>query len=216
MHRKNLQEANVNSNQNLKIDFNCDLGELEDGGLSDRSILPFVTSVNIACGYHAGNYESMDRTIRAALEFECNIGAHPGFPDRENFGRTEMNLGHDKIRHIVNDQVRALKSICEKHGAEIRHVKPHGALYNMAARDYDISLAICKGIIDTYTNEAFDPKFDQAELSGLIKLPVIFGLAGSKTEEAAKSLGLEFAGEVFSDRGYMPDGSLFLAIRKVR
>lgn len=176
----------------LYIDFNCDLGELEDGGLSDRLILPFVTSANIACGYHAGNKESMERTVRAALEFGCNIGAHPGFPDRENFGRTEMELTHREIRQIVRDQIASLGSICDELGATISHVKPHGALYNMAARNYDISLAICEGMIDVYGDDC----------------PIIFGLAGSKTKEAAESLGLLFAGEVFSDRGYMPDGSL--------
>ena len=160
----------------LYIDFNCDLGELEDGGLSDRLILPFVTSANIACGYHAGNKESMERTVRAALEFGCNIGAHPGFPDRENFGRTEMELTRREIRQIVRDQIASLGSICDELGA----------------RDYDISLAICEGMIDVYGDDC----------------PIIFGLAGSKTKEAAESLGLLFAGEVFSDRGYMPDGSL--------
>ena len=177
----------------LYIDFNCDLGELEDGGISDSRILPFVTSINIACGYHAGSKEIMERTVSSALKLGCNIGAHPGFPDRENFGRTEMMLSHEEIRKIVRDQVMDLKTICDKYGETIKHVKPHGALYNMAAKDYDISLAVCEGVLDIYD---------------ACNAPIIFGLSGSKTKKAAEALGLNFAGEVFSDRGYMPDGSL--------
>ena len=192
---------------NSVIDFNSDLGELKDGGSSDRGILPFITSANIACGYHAGSKEIMQRTVRSALEFGCNIGAHPGFPDRENFGRTEMNLNHDEIREIVKDQVASLKLICDSLGAKISHVKPHGALYNMAANDYDISLAICEGVIDA-CKSATEDREDVTDACENNDYPIIFGLSGSKTRDATEALGLLFANEVFSDRGYMPDGTL--------
>lgn len=175
-----------------RIDFNCDLGELEDGGFIDNLILPYVTSANIACGYHAGSKEAMARTVKAAMNFGCNIGAHPGFLDRENFGRTEMNLSLGEIEDIVYKQIMLLKEICDEEGAHISHVKPHGALYNMAAKDYDISLAICRGILDAYPDNP----------------PLLMGLSGSLMEKAAKVSDIAFASEVFSDRGYMPDGTL--------
>lgn len=179
-------------NKEYTIDFNCDLGELTDGGISDKAILPYVTSVNIACGYHAGDLDSMRRTVEYAMEYGCNIGAHPGFPDRENFGRTEMQLPHAEIIDIVSDQVASLMSICDEFGATLSHVKPHGALYNMAARDMDLSSAICEGIL---------------KATGDIN-PILLGLSGSKTKDAAKAYGLPFASEVFSDRGYMSNGAL--------
>lgn len=173
------------------IDFNCDLGELEDGGVSDRAILPFVTSVNIACGYHAGNRETMIRTVKYAKEFECNVGAHPGFPDRENFGRTEMHMQLQKIREIVSQQVSELNSICRQEGVIMTHVKPHGALYNMAAKDLDMAIAICQGVKDAASSST-----------------IIVGLTGGKMKDAAHQMNLPFFGEIFSDRGYMPDGTL--------
>ena len=181
------------------IDFNCDLGELTDGGLSDSKILPYVTSANIACGYHAGDQESMRRTVRMATEFGCNIGAHPGFPDKENFGRTEMNIPLDEIRRIVADQISTLSKICEEEGAVLTHVKPHGALYNMAARDIDIAMAVGEGIIASSSSGSVHDKSS---------IPFLIGLSGSKMKDAAHNLGLRFFSEVFSDRGYMPDGSL--------
>ena len=177
---------------NKRIDFNCDLGELEDGGLIDHQILPYVTSANIACGYHAGSQEIMARTVKAAVNFGCNIGAHPGFPDKENFGRTEMKLPLDEVKDIVFKQIMLLREICDKEGVPIYHVKPHGALYNMAAKDYDISLAICRGILDAYPDNP----------------PLLMGLSGSLMEKAARDSNIAFASEVFSDRGYMPDGTL--------
>ena len=174
----------------LYIDFNCDLGELEDGGLSDSRILPFVTSINIACGYHAGSKEIMERTVSSALKLGCNIGAHPGFPDRENFGRTEMMLSHEEIRKIVRDQVIDLKTICDKYGESIKHVKPHGAMYNMAAKDERLALAIAEAVAQIDDNL------------------FLVGLSGSELLKAAKRVGLKCASEVFADRAYEDDGSL--------
>jgi len=177
------------------IDFNCDCGELTDGGESDSRIIPIVTSVNVACGYHAGSPEDIRRTVRLAKASGCNIGAHPGFPDRENFGRTPMDLPPEEVEKIVRDQVAMLMDICAEEGAEVAHVKPHGALYNMAAKDPVLAEAVCRGIARA------------AEERGA-ELPIVMGLAGSLVKEAAETNGLRFASEAFADRAYMDDGSL--------
>ena len=177
------------------IDFNCDCGELTDGGASDSRIIPVVTSVNVACGYHAGSPEDMRRTVKLAKAAGCNIGAHPGFPDRENFGRTPMILPLAEVEKIVRDQISMLMDICAEEGAKVAHVKPHGALYNMAAKDPELADAICRGIVRA------------AEERGA-ELPIVMGLAGSRVKEAAENNGLRFASEAFADRAYMDDGSL--------
>lgn len=172
---------------NLTIDLNCDMGE---GCGDDAELMRFVSSTNIACGYHAGDRDTMRRTIDLALEYGVAIGAHPGYLDRENFGRTAMDLPLDEIRKLVTDQVVALKEIADAAGASISHVKPHGALYNQAARDRELAGAIADAVA------AIDPRL------------TLFGLSGSFSISAGKARGLQTASEVFADRTYQSDASL--------
>jgi len=193
------------------IDFNCDCGELTDGGASDSLIIPVVTSVNIACGYHAGSPEDMRRTVRLAKASGCSIGAHPGFPDRENFGRTRMELPPAEVERIVCDQVALLMEICEEEGAHVAHVKPHGALYNMAAKDPVLAGAICRGVLRASEAQGYgcvECEGAKGATENAIPLPIVVGLAGSCVREAAQESGLRFASEAFADRAYMDDGTL--------
>lgn len=176
----------------MKIDLNSDLGESFGAyklGM-DRQILKFVSSVNIACGFHAGDPLVMDRTVEMALENKVKIGAHPGLPDLMGFGRRNMNISGDEAKNYVIYQVGALKAFVESRGGKLSHVKPHGALYNMAAKDRTLSEAIVKAV------NSIDPNL------------VLFGLPGSETEKAAEEIGLEFRNEVFADRGYTDEGVL--------
>ncbi len=174
----------------LKIDFNCDLGEMDDGGALDAAVLPEITSANIACGFHAGGPCHMARTVALAGRFGCAVGAHPGFWDRENFGRTEIAAEPGEVRALMLYQLGALEAFCRAAGLRMRHVKPHGALYNMAARDRALAQAVCEAVA------AFDPSL------------IFVGLSGSLLADAARDCGLVFASEVFADRAYLPDGSL--------
>lgn len=171
----------------LTIDLNCDMGE---GCVNDAALMDFVSSVNIACGFHAGDADTMRRTVDLALEKGVAIGAHPGYRDRADFGRTQMSLPLDEVREIVVEQINDLREICTQAGAVLRHVKPHGALYNQAAKDPALSRVIAEAVND------IDPDL------------VYFGLAGSVMIAEAKNSGLRTAGEVFADRTYWPDGSL--------
>ncbi len=174
----------------IKIDFNCDLGELSDGGALDAAVLPEITSASVACGFHAGGPAEMERTLALAKLCGCAVGAHPGFPDRANFGRTEMDVSPAEVRGYVLYQLGALAAVCRAAGVRMEYVKPHGALYNMAARDCALAGAVCEAVA------AFDPSL------------ILLGLSGSLMREAAQSAGLTFASEVFADRAYLPDGSL--------
>ena len=169
------------------VDINCDIGE---GCGSDAELMGFISSANIACGFHAGGEATMRQTVESALENGVAIGAHPGYRDAANFGRTEMNLSRDEVRRLVLDQLEALKAVCDQKGAKIRHVKPHGALYNQAAKDRDLASAIAEAVSD----------FDD----GLI----LYGLSGSLMIDEAKRVGLNSASEVFADRTYTSDGAL--------
>jgi len=171
----------------MKIDFNADLGE---GCASDRALLQLVSSANIACGFHAGDAATMLQSVRWAQEFGVAIGAHPSFPDRENFGRTAMQLPAETVYAQVVYQVGALKALAESEGAKLVHVKPHGMLYNQSARDPLLADAIARAV------KAVD--------SGLI----LVGLANSVSIEVAKRVGLKTRQEVFADRGYQADGAL--------
>jgi UPF0271 protein len=171
----------------MTIDLNCDMGEGID---NDEAIMPYITSANIACGYHAGDEKTMNDTVALALKYEVAIGAHPGFNDKENFGRTEMHLSMNEIYLLVQEQLQILNSICIQHEAKLHHVKPHGALYNMAARNQEMSRAIAKSVYD------FDASL------------VLYGLAGSYMISEAHDVGLKTCAEVFADRTYMDDGSL--------
>lgn len=171
----------------MKIDFNADLGE---GCASDRALLQLVSSANIACGFHAGDAAIMLQSVRWAQEYGVAIGAHPSFPDRENFGRTAMQLPAETVYAQVVYQVGALKALAESEGATLVHVKPHGMLYNQSARDPLLADAIARAV------KAVD--------AGLI----LVGLANSVSIEVAKRVGLKTRQEVFADRGYQADGAL--------
>lgn len=171
----------------MRIDINSDLGE---GTGNDELIMPFITSANIACGYHAGNTEIMWQTIESAIRHKVFIGAHPSFLDRENFGRTEMNLDQSEIYDLVTQQLIILNEIATGLDTKLHHVKPHGALYNMSAKDPAIAKAIASAVKD------FDSDL------------ILFGLSGSYSISEAKTIGMKTASEVFADRTYQEDGSL--------
>lgn len=170
-----------------KIDLNCDMGE---GYTTDALIMPLITSANIACGYHAGGGELMRQTIRLALQHNVAIGAHPSFDDREGFGRREMHLSSDEIYQIVLDQVYIIRKAAEEEGASLHHVKPHGALYNMAANDAMVADTISRAI------KAIDDSL------------ILYGLPNSASKTSATQHGLGFYREVFSDRTYTDEGIL--------
>ena len=171
----------------LQCDLNCDLGE---GIGNDEAIITFVSSVNIACGFHAGDDITMSKTILLAKKFGVAIGAHPSFDDRENFGRLEMQLSVKEIYELVQKQIRILRSIAAKQDTVLQHIKPHGALYNMSAKNVTIAHAIALAVKD--------------DDSGL----VLFGLSGSHSIKEAQRLGLKTKSEVFADRTYLDDGNL--------
>lgn len=173
--------------QNNTVDLNCDLGE---GFPNDAELMCLVSSANIACGYHAGDDDTIKRTIDLALENNVAIGAHPGYRDKENFGRTAMALAFGEIRDLVTEQILKLKHFCENRGAKLHHVKPHGALYNQAAADGDVAVAIIDAV------RAVDPQL------------IFYGLSGSVMIEEAERAGLRTASEVFADRTYRSDGTL--------
>jgi UPF0271 protein len=169
------------------IDLNCDMGE---GFGNDAELMNYVTSVNIACGSHAGDATTMRKTVELAIQKGVAIGAHPSLPDREGFGRRAMSLSPQEVFDIVLEQVSALKEICESLGAKLSHVKPHGALYNQAAKDEQMANAIAKAV-----------KRSDANL-------ILFGLSGSELVSEAENLNLRTASEVFADRTYQPDATL--------
>src|SRR5258708_1504031 len=171
----------------MHIDINCDMGE---GVGNDAEIMSFISSANIACGFHAGDEETMKQTIELCIENNVAIGAHPSFYDRKNFGRTDMHLSADEIYDITILQLRAIDKISNKQGEKLSHVKPHGALYNMSAKSQEIAAVIAKAVKD----------FDE-EL-------ILFGLSGSYSIMQAKALDLKTASEAFADRTYQDDGSL--------
>lgn len=174
------------------IDLNCDMGESFGAWQMgrDAELMDFVSSVNIACGFHAGDASTIRKTVEKAVEKGVKIGAHPSFPDLQGFGRREMKLSAHEIFDIVLYQVSALKGICEAFGAKLHHVKPHGALYNIAAKDEKSAQAIANAV------KAIDSNL------------IFYGLSGSFLISEAEKIGLKTASEVFADRTYQPDGSL--------
>jgi UPF0271 protein len=175
-----------------RVDLNCDMGEIQDA-IADgtqEALMPSLTSVNIACGGHAGDESMMKTTIEQALRHKIAIGAHPGYPDRANFGRLELNLPMDAIAESVFNQVRALAVIAQTCGAEIMHVKPHGALYNQAAKNPGLAAAIAKGVAK-WSREV-----------------MLVGLAGSRMLDVFRDAGFTAVAEAFADRRYEPDGTL--------
>lgn len=171
----------------MNIDLNCDLGEGMD---NDEAIMPHITSANIACGFHAGDEHTMRKTLRLAKRFGVNAGAHPSWNDRENFGRVEMDLSPEEVEKLVFQQIQILMTIAKEEGVMLTHVKPHGALYNQAAKDIELAIAIARAV-----------KRISVDL-------ILVGLAGSKSIEAGREVGLRVAAEGFPDRGYNTDGSL--------
>lgn len=169
------------------VDLNCDMGE---GMGNDPLIMPFISSANIACGYHAGDTGTIRRTIDLCLQYKVAIGVHPSFYDRENFGRTRMLLEPAALYDLVSEQLVLFAAIARDAGAVIHHVKPHGALYNMAAADRSMAMIIANAVVD------FDSTF------------LLYGLSGSCLVDAGKKMGLVTASEVFADRSYQQDGSL--------
>ncbi len=171
------------------IDLNCDMGELEDAE-HEKALMQFVTSANIACGAHAGDATTMERTARLALERGVRIGAHPGYPDRANFGRFEMAMRPSEIADTVCEQIERLDAIVRKLGGEILYVKPHGALYNVAVHNGEVAEAIGDGVMRWKRSAA------------------ILGLAGSPMLEVWRRMGLTPVAEGFADRRYESDGTL--------
>ena len=169
------------------VDLNCDLGE---GAGHDAGLMPLVTSANIACGGHAGDEATMRATVELALRHGVAIGAHPGFADRENFGRRELAVTPAEAHLLVLTQTRRLQVVARQCGAPVTHVKAHGALYNMAARDKVLAQAVANAVYEA------DPRL------------ILFGLAGSRLVEAGAACGLRVASEVFADRTYQRDGTL--------
>lgn len=171
----------------ISVDLNCDIGE---GCGNDAALMEYVSSVNIACGFHAGDATTMRKTVELAIEKGIAIGAHPSFADRENFGRSEVAMPLEEVGDIVLYQVATLKGITEACGGRLHHVKPHGALYNKAAKNAELSRAIAEAV------KKIDPSL------------ILYGLAESNLISEATAIGLRTASEVFADRTYQSDGSL--------
>ena len=176
----------------MEININCDLGEKSKlhNNENDPLLLEIVNSANIACGYHAGDSETMDHIIRVSKENSVSIGAHPSFKDPENFGRKRMNLSSSEIRKLIINQYEILQKIALTHSENVTHIKPHGALNNMACEDLDLATTIAQAIIEI-----------DKELIYLVP-------TGSKMEIAAKKLDMKIACEIFADRNYEDDGNL--------
>jgi UPF0271 protein len=176
----------------LKIDLNCDMGE--SFGVwkmgNDEAILPFVSSANIACGFHGGDPATMRKTVAAALKNGVSLGAHPGLPDLQGFGRRNMAITDQEAYDMMVVQIGAMAAVAASQGAALRHVKAHGQLYNMSVKDEGLARALAQATFDV--NPAL----------------VFYGLAGSKMLDIAESIGLQVASEVFGDRTYSPDGTL--------
>jgi len=174
------------------IDLNCDLGEAFGNYKmpNDPELMKYVSSVNIACGFHAGDWNSMQETVQLAMKEGLALGAHPGFPDLQGFGRREIQLSPKEIYQITLYQIGALSAFIKAEKGELHHIKAHGALYNMASKNKSMAKAIVQAIHD------FDPSL------------YVYGLSGSVMIQEAESLGLKSVSEVFADRRYEKDGSL--------
>ncbi len=176
----------------LFVDLNCDMGESFGAWKigRDAELMDYVSSVNIACGFHAGDASVIRKTIETAIAKNVAVGAHPSFPDLQGFGRREMKMSPEEVFDIILYQVAALKGMCEASGGKLHHVKPHGALYNQAARDKILAEAIARAVKAIDENLAF------------------YGLANSFLISEAERIGLKTASEVFADRTYQADGTL--------
>lgn len=175
-----------------RVDLNSDLGESFGRYTigNDDKIIPLITSANVACGYHASDPVVMDKTLSMAKEAGIRVGAHPGYPDLMGFGRRNLNVTPEEATAYTLYQLGALDAFCRAHQMKMQHVKPHGAFYNMAAKDYELSKAICQAV------KEFDDNL------------IVLALSGGELARAAKDMGLRTALEVFADRAYEEDGSL--------
>jgi UPF0271 protein len=169
------------------IDINCDMGE---GVGNDEAIMPYISSANIACGYHAGDENTMRQTVQLCKKYNVAVGAHPSYPDKPNFGRTDMLLHPGEIYEMIVKQINQLEKIADENDVPVHNVKPHGALYNMEARDKALAPFVALAILDT--NNKY----------------ILYGLSGSYLVKEGKNLGVKTANEVFADRTYKDDGSL--------
>ncbi len=176
----------------MEININCDLGEASKfcSGENDPELLNIVNSASVACGYHAGDEQSMEKTIKISKSNGVSIGAHPSFKDRENFGRKKINLTSKEVSRLIIDQINILREIAEKHLIKVSHVKPHGALNNMACEDYDLAKIIAESIIKT-----------DKDLIFLVP-------TGSEMQKVGRKLNMKVAAEIFADRNYENDGNL--------
>ena len=176
----------------LSIDINSDLGESEESlaNGTDAELMRYITSANVACGGHAGNEHTMRETVRLAKQLGVAVGAHPGYPDRENFGRIELPMAAAEIEATVRDQIAALAAIAEPLGVQLVHCKPHGALYHVANKSAEVAAAIGRAVLES------DEQL------------ILVGQAGSSTLTLWESMGLSCAAEAFADRAYEPDGIL--------
>lgn len=175
-----------------KVDLNSDVGESFGNyklGL-DEEVIKYISSANIACGWHAGDAMVMDKTVKLAIEENVAIGAHPGFPDLMGFGRRDLKVTKQEAKNYIKYQVGALWAFTQSHGVKLQHVKPHGGFYNMAAKDKELSMAIAEAIYE------------------VDKDLILMGLANSEMIKAGKEVGLKVANEVFADRAYNADGTL--------
>ena len=176
----------------MEININCDLGEKSKhhSNENDPDLLEIVNSANVACGFHAGDEESMNQVIKICKKNEVSIGAHPSFNDPENFGRKRLNLSSKEINKLLIDQYEILQNIADNHGENVTHIKPHGALNNMACEDIELATIIAKSIY------------------GFNKDLIYLVPTGSKMEEAAKKFDIKIACEIFADRNYEDNGNL--------
>ena len=171
----------------ISVDLNCDMGE---GMENDAAIMPYITSANIACGYHAGDEETMQQTVMLAQQYGVKIGAHPSFLDRENFGRTNCDLPFETLYDLVQKQIELLLKITSRNNAQLHHVKPHGALYNQASKDEVVATAICKAVLSV------NPSL------------LLYAQSGSVLIRVAQAMGIQTVSEVFADRTYQRNGLL--------
>jgi UPF0271 protein len=203
------------------IDLNCDMGELPEAiaGGTQEALLRSITSANVACGGHAGDAQTMRTTIEQALRAGVAAGAHPGYPDRANFGRLELKMSPEALAASVCEQVRALAEIAAACGTRLVHVKPHGALYNQAVKDRALAEAIANGVAkaigpDTVYCHPESSAADEGSAflpnakEGWTREVVLVGLAGSPMLDVFRQAGFPVAAEAFADRRYEPDGTL--------
>ncbi len=182
----------------MEININCDLGESSKlhSTKNDPLLLEIVNSASVACGYHAGDKPTMEKTIEISKKNNVSVGAHPSFNDRENFGRKRLSLPSDEIKKLIIDQINILSDVAISKGMKVTHVKPHGALNNMACEDYDLAKVISEAIM-------------QADKELIFLVPT-----GSQMEKVGKKFGMKIAAEIFADRNYEDDGNLVSRSKK--